>query len=601
LFYWHAPLGDPHIEFPCKQLRDWFFIWDGSSGDDQAFFLDAWRIERDACLRTTDTSRWRRIRGPVGATVLTLLDAKWEPLTPTIWRFNGVVFAVGTAGFARADALRRFRQALWDQLWAREAWRPLGAGLERGAPHLDGLILAQRRLRKLGVPGLLAALDVVAAGGAIPELTFAKPGHDRWGQLHSRYVECDCGMTLTAEHALFDCIRLRDVPGDFGLIKSSAWVRKSMPAMATPCLWGRGLVPGNVGRDADREAAVLCTAPPPLDVPDEAGWVWATDAGSSASSIVPRPLRSVCGAIAGIRLSSDGVCTDLAVQRFATPGRQTVPRGELHAWTRFARAAPSAAVCVDASYVVDGVSAGEARRNGLVTGLNGDLWTAAFAQPAALPCKVKSHVDKAGNPGAELEKRGMSIAQFAANAVADAVAGSAVAAVAPPASECEAVSLLISAAAAAACRAAWLVHHRWQSRPEAVPLPAPLDYTVPSPHLVAKAAFRRFVVAGHTPHARSGALVCARCQAPLDVRDVRVVTCPSPVPLPSGLPREKPVPTADTPVAVTEYGSRAERKRRLASNCAARRLRAKHMRMSLDEGQSVAVSGVFQCEVSVGS
>eukprot|EP00959_Pyramimonas_sp_CCMP1952_P232858 4866542-Pyramimonas_sp.AAC.1 len=45
-------------------------------------------------LRLAGTRRWRIVKGPIGATVATLMDIGWIPHSPMIWESESHVWAI---------------------------------------------------------------------------------------------------------------------------------------------------------------------------------------------------------------------------------------------------------------------------------------------------------------------------------------------------------------------------------------------------------------------------------------------------------------------------------------------------------------------------
>ena len=70
---------------------------------------------------TPENCRWRRVRGPMGATICTLLASGWNPAQPEIW-----MDPQGNVAFVHdknrlADIEEHFRNVMKEEGWKRAA------------------------------------------------------------------------------------------------------------------------------------------------------------------------------------------------------------------------------------------------------------------------------------------------------------------------------------------------------------------------------------------------------------------------------------------------------------------------------------------------
>ncbi|CAK0847722.1 unnamed protein product [Prorocentrum cordatum] len=75
--------GDPAKSIPREQLAAWLDQW-FAHPELHARIARAWQPSLRR-LRLAGESRWRRVRGPISATVATLLDAGWDPVDHDFW------------------------------------------------------------------------------------------------------------------------------------------------------------------------------------------------------------------------------------------------------------------------------------------------------------------------------------------------------------------------------------------------------------------------------------------------------------------------------------------------------------------------------------
>ena len=195
--------------------------------------------------------------------------------------------------------------------------------------------------------------------------------------------------------------------------------------------------------------------------------------GSGGSNDTPQCMRKVAfGAVSfDIRPDADkGFCLEeLACIGGKVPDKQTVPRAELWgAIQTIIRADPTIdlEVGIDASYVTNGVN----KRNVLLKGPNGDLWSILFdiidlRQGTTTLTKVKSHLDEKG-PEA-IQSKQIRFDHLVGNTLADKVAGAAVIRAQQDASNVSKAKKSYTTAFCVAKRLAIIQADIWKTRQEA--------------------------------------------------------------------------------------------------------------------------------------
>ena len=93
---------------------------------------------------------WKSVTGPIGATVMTLHEIGWKPISPGYWR-NGnsskeaVLSELPYEVTEIADAVAETAEEVQ---WVQASLHHLGKGLERGCPSLEPARRARKSLLK---------------------------------------------------------------------------------------------------------------------------------------------------------------------------------------------------------------------------------------------------------------------------------------------------------------------------------------------------------------------------------------------------------------------------------------------------------------------
>jgi hypothetical protein len=434
LLHWEfGGSADPGLSTPLAQLGAWFDLWTSAAEPLRARLRRAW-LRALPALRPA-RSRWARVRGPLGATVATLLDLGWRPIAADIWLTPAGDESCQLLGvpFARPHILQRIRETTLLRSWGAAATHHLGQGLEEGPPSLHVALREAQAARRRGDFLRSRAIDLVAIGAtwtqerlirghSLPSLVRPPPlaGERGISPLCPR-----CGeRSETSFHRYWACPANALIPDPAVSSSQHLSERAAVEWDKHACLWGRGLLPftrwHSPSPDPTEEQAQPVIGPGFADLACETGIVY-TD-GAGGPDAFPEPLRRVaCGAAAYSPATAD-TGRRLALLCAAVPGRQTVARAEVWGAVTALRALPlDAAVAVysDASYVTNGVS----RIGRLCTGPNGDVWTPlrdilVTRTGVTAFRKVKAHL-----AGRDVACGTLSQHALVGNALADAAAG----------------------------------------------------------------------------------------------------------------------------------------------------------------------------------
>ena len=158
----------------------WLDVWENSPHTLRLKYLKAWDTYRTEAQKRSPKHRWSFGRGPISATINTLLDAGWYPKGPTLWR-SPRNENINTEGYdaqnpaTRVDILQYITQDLISQTWKLAANHTGGQGLEQGPPDLDVAKYVRRKLIGKGPYAQATALDQVVCGGSFKPLEKCPP------------------------------------------------------------------------------------------------------------------------------------------------------------------------------------------------------------------------------------------------------------------------------------------------------------------------------------------------------------------------------------------------------------------------------------------
>ncbi len=375
---------DPAVSIRVEQLGEWCDIWaDATSGKRQRIHKQWMRLMPSL---VNNSGRWSVSGGPMAATICTLVEIGWKPISPSAWLVEeGLVAYVSGTAYAKAHILARAAQDLEKILCKAAEAHAHGNGLG-GHLNLQAARKAKAHLVKQGRYTEAAAVDYIVTG------VYADPPAREEGTPRPAEEFCHrCGGTVldTRWHALYGCPGNESIDDPIMERTKHLITRASEGWDHNACLWARGIIPG--AWLPQREEVQFTTAR-----------VWETPGfgallaetrkgysdGAGGRKSVPPCIRKVaCGAAvfkgcgpggcmpggggeerAATRV--EGICAEL-------PGKQTVPRAEVWGSALMAARGPAEGpldIGVDASYVINGI----ARRGVSMKGPNGDVWSVLF-------------------------------------------------------------------------------------------------------------------------------------------------------------------------------------------------------------------------------
>ena len=375
-------------------------------------------------------TRWGRVRGPIGATVASLLDGGWSPVAPLSWIHPNREQYLDAADPDCGD--QDIRKALVDteqaRLWAGAEGHHHARGIAAG-PDLFGARAALTAILRRFGPGHHGAAHCVLAGGT-------------WSQQRL----FDCNLASSPE-----CPRCREGPeSDFHRFWQCAAnsaisdepVRTthalSLQAFAgserNQLLWLRGMAtrePEGFPSDEDRPDREWSWAPQSLVQVPPGQLYSASDGSGGRHTSDPRLRRASSAAVLLAKLDGPALPPEaghLAVVQAcaaSVPGAQSSARAEIYACTLAVRMlaarpglGPDAVVTHYTDYallVTNGtllLAGGPVNREWP----NADLYRGLARELGTLPCrlricKVKAHIDASPSALADVSGTGRPVAR----------------------------------------------------------------------------------------------------------------------------------------------------------------------------------------------
>ena len=417
-----------------EQIKTWISIWQMS--EDRDTLTKARRVARD---QLTNSPSWSHVHGPIGATVLTLIETGWVPSQPSLWLHpaNEECATLSTPEpYAVSSILDAYKQSLVDQEWKQAAKHFKSSGLELGEPSLAPLAQARKILTKRAnsekkacrdqarfgsAAAILAALDGIACGGATCGEKFspARPCH-----------RCGCKLE-TAVHRYYDCPQNSDeeLLAATPAIPKTDFVTKQFKEVVPPstafeeCIVFRDILPASRCRSLLEDLAVHTLGS--IETAAQDSGTLFTDGAGGPKHIIESLRKDGSGA-ACVNLvpTADGslVLASVGILFGNVPGAQSVPRSETFAAVLGLRHVGNRIKSwqSDASYCVQGASAN--RNDQMSQGKNGDLWCVLREQfslnPDIAVSKVKAHLTLS-----HVLDGAISFESYLGNGLADLAAG----------------------------------------------------------------------------------------------------------------------------------------------------------------------------------
>ena len=415
---------DPAIKVPIAIILQWLQLTQQYLTD-MPGVASLWRLQT-VHLRSKKQYKWHSVRGPMGATIATLLDLGWDPdewdqWTDTMghcWKLTheeDLVLNMKTCD----PLLRQLRKDLQAQLWnqstmaellqGRQPWivgpqkqwkKYMEQGKREEATTLirivaDGLWTSQRVAA--AATAAVVSCDVPAAGS---EQSDTAGPSDSSCQRDKQSPHCRlCGAPVQCQwHTAWACPKI--------LASEAAKGSEALVAQATACkgtgaaLWIRGLT-----------LDIFQKVPPPVSQEQVAAWPagpwrpghYYTDASGGKHAEDPdlRRVGVAACSLASFLTSAGDLCPEVSayLQAPLCGMTQSTNRGELYAIILVLEMVVPCldqitTIYTDSQYCCDGYAAGAQRQK---AAFNDDLWARFFGQVARHQgrvslIKVKSHL-----------------------------------------------------------------------------------------------------------------------------------------------------------------------------------------------------------------
>ena len=513
-WYYGAP-QDPEVSLKVEQVAQWIDDWKTFDAAKRKRIHSMWR-KMLPTIGLDQANMWSKAKGPIVATICVLYEAGWKPLSPVRWfdvHGNGAI--VDGAGFGKCQILAQLQQDIISQLWMRSEKHHYGSGLKEGA-DLHPARKAKASLIKEGKYSAAKAIDYLVCG-ALSDPVYGEEGPNN----EHRCQRCNTGAVATRKHELHECEANWKI--DDPHIRKTNWVPKEARKQweQCQCLYARGILPESwmpKQEEIDYLNAKTWESANFKKALDRAGS--AHSDGSGGSKDIPRNISKVAFGAVSFDIQPDenrGFCLrELACIGGEVPGKQTVPRAELWGAIQTSiRADPAIdlEIGIDAAYVTNGIN----KRNALLKGTNGDLWSILFdiidlRQGSTTLIKVKSHLDE---KGAEAILNSMiRFDHLVGNTLADKVAGAAARRAQPSASDTSKATRSYTTAFCVAKRLAIIQADIWRARQEEGEI-YDLDFKVAAQEVnqqrMTTEVFNQFAQAGHRLVKTSKGHKCNRC------------------------------------------------------------------------------------------
>ena len=326
-----APREDPQFRLRHEQLLCFAQLWHGLSHKQRYGVSRAWDKIATVFGQIPPSNRWRRVRGPIAATIAVIMDLSWRPRSPVFWTHCGDSSCI----LRITDAA--FPHECWSALnvtcsrisWSKASLHYQGEGVQEG---VDFTVL-HRVLKKKsqdGEPEAAGMLRNMASAAFWTEKRLADAGYaSGTSGLCPRCGACD----ETPLHRFWSCPCNSEVP-DRIVSQTDCYRECAEGEEHLACLWTRGLMPLPISTGH---------LPPPVDrswnwgrlVDQERvhGGTWGID-GSGGEHAKDWRLRRCGWSI--VRRGADGGFDSLAFGTLPTL-KQSSPRAELYAFLQLLR------------------------------------------------------------------------------------------------------------------------------------------------------------------------------------------------------------------------------------------------------------------------
>ena len=387
-----GPNADPMVTRPAAQIVAWRSLWVSMDTAQKNEVRAMWpRL----LLDMHRDRRWARVSGPASATIATLMDAKWIAPFPDRWMApdHNHFHVLGESETDFSTFLDIFKHQLRLELWAIDLLHHDGSGGSSSITASSAEVLragkcAHRLLMKQGKNSEARALTSAVLNRAWTA--------QRKANTFANASPCcpRCGAAEeTKLHRYWQC-STNDSLGD-AVLKTNHWRSRAAAEREHANAWERAITPHEwLPRKSPPVKAETWTTSNWDEVASDPRVVMASDGSGGIASSTPA-LRHVGGGAAIRRPAGEGY--EYAFLYATVPGRQTVPRAELHTAVQVLKRAPNHTVLptlyIDASYVTKGCANGWGDKGGTNDDLWKDYWSLrARRGPVANVVKTKAHV-----------------------------------------------------------------------------------------------------------------------------------------------------------------------------------------------------------------
>jgi len=245
---------DPAVKVPLEQIKMWFYLL---KQQDRTEISRAWWQAKAEIL--TAHRKWSVVRGPMGATIATLDEAGWNPVSPYQWVMpNGDLWII-KEGVSLVPLLYDFKDTLKQGIWHKASSHHLGKGLEAGADitvgqrHMVGLLKGQQNSRA-------SKLTLSMCGGIWSQHRKFEAG------LIDDPVCHMCGARVqSCFHLVWGCPAHKNSENEVIKRTQRLLRRASQGHEDVPCYWLRGITPQawthrcTCGGEVNLDESACCT------------------------------------------------------------------------------------------------------------------------------------------------------------------------------------------------------------------------------------------------------------------------------------------------------------------------------------------------------
>jgi hypothetical protein len=234
----------PFVHCKMQQIRQWFKAL-RTSPINMIDLTRAYTTVRQKVLASDQKDRWRLVKGPIGATIVTVSEVGWNPISPFKWVGGDPLLGGPWTWSSKLgqdpDPSTLLEMISWDvhlQLWRKAARGRLAQGMEDG---IDLTILQREIARAQKVDNKKAkVLQCIAAGGIWTNKRLYDAGL-------SSTPDCPyCGEVEDEYHFFWACPTLVDLEEEAITRTSTEWwkrISNREDPSYTECFFLRGLLP----------------------------------------------------------------------------------------------------------------------------------------------------------------------------------------------------------------------------------------------------------------------------------------------------------------------------------------------------------------------